>query len=100
MIGQELIGKYVIVRSNESGVAAGILENIEDNKLILRNSRRIWYWRGSASLSQLAAFGTITPKECRFPINVSRVVIFNAFEIIECSELGEKSINEVPVWLV
>lgn len=96
-----MIGKYVIVRGYRAGVFSGTLEKQEGpngEQITLTNARRLWYWDGSASLSQMAVFGTTKPNECKFPAEVARVQILNAFEIIECSEKGEQSIKDVPIW--
>ena len=66
--------KYVIVRTFAMGVFAGELnEESTETKKVLNNARRIWYWKGAASLSQLAIDGTSDPKGCKFPCEVSRV---------------------------
>ena len=52
---------YVIVRTYSAGVFAGYLESRVDREAVLRNARRIWYWDGAASLSQLAMEGTKKP---------------------------------------
>ena len=49
--------KYVIVRTYSAGVFAGTLESKEGKEVILSNARRLWYWKGAASLSQLAMEG-------------------------------------------
>src|ERR1700722_8522646 len=96
-----MLGKYVIVRSYRAGVFAGTLEKQEGNEsqlITLTNARRLWRWYGGASLSQIARYGTSQPENCKFPAEILRVQLINAFEIIECSEEGEKSIKSVPVW--
>lgn len=59
--------KYVIIRTRSAGVFAGVLKSYKAGEAILNNARRIWYWSGAASLSQLAVDGTSKPHECRFP---------------------------------
>lgn len=59
--------KYVIVRTYSAGVFAGELESRTGQEVVLRNARRIWYWSGAASLSQLAMEGTKDPANCKFP---------------------------------
>ena len=96
-----MIGKYVIVRAERAGVFAGTLvkqEGDNEDRITLTNARRLWYWDGSASLSQLAKFGTSKPNDCKFPAEVDRVQLLRVFEIIECSKEGEKSIKDVPIW--
>jgi len=50
--------KYVIVRTYSAGVFAGTLVSREGREVTLADARRIWYWDGAASLSQLAMEGT------------------------------------------
>jgi hypothetical protein len=90
--------KYVIVRTYSAGVFAGELENRKGREVVLRNARRIWYWAGAASLSELAQRGTSKPADCKFPLRVDRVELLEAIEILDVTPAGRKSIEEVPVW--
>ncbi len=90
--------KYVIVRTYSAGVFAGELESRTGREVVLRNARRIWYWAGAASLSQLAMEGTKSPDKCKFPCEVDRVELLEAIEILDVTEVAKKSIKEVPVW--
>lgn len=82
------------------GVFAGYLESHEGDTIVLRDARRIWYWAGAASLSQLATDGTSKPKECKFPVAVDRVKIVSpqGFELIDITPKAKESIASVPVW--
>ncbi len=90
--------KYVIVRTHSAGVFAGQLESKTGQEVVLRNARRIWYWSGAASLSQLAMEGTKNPSECKFPCAVDRVELLQAVEILDTTDAARKSIEGVPVW--
>lgn len=90
--------RYVIVRTYTAGVFAGYLEKKEGKEAVLRNVRRLWYWSGAASLSQLATEGTKKPKECKFPVIVDRIEVTEAIEIIDVTEKAKKSIDGVAVW--
>ena len=90
--------KYVIVRTYSAGVFAGELESRKGQEVVLRNARRLWYWSGAASLSQLATDGTKDPSNCKFPCEVSRVELLQAIEILDVSEKAKASIKGVPVW--
>jgi hypothetical protein len=96
----DLIGKYVLIRAKGAGVFTGTLSELDIEKaiVVLSNARRIWYWDGAASLSELAQRGTSKPALCKFPVEVSRVTVFNVLEVIEVSEEAEKSIKDVPIW--
>lgn len=89
---------YVIVRTYSAGVFAGYLISRHGKEVTLSNARRIWYWSGAASLSQLAVDGTSNPTACKFPCEVPSVILTEAIEIIAVSTKAEKSIKGVPVW--
>ena len=93
-----MTGKYCMVRTYSAGVFAGTIEKREGKEATLTNARRIWYWAGAASLSQLATEGTSKPKQCKFPCAVSEVVLTEVIEIIPITEKAKQSIAEVPEW--
>lgn len=90
--------KYVIVRTYSAGVFAGELESRKGQEVVMRNARRLWYWDGAASLSQLAMEGTKKPENCKFPCEVDRVELLQAIEILDVTDVAKKSINGVKVW--
>lgn len=90
--------KYVIVRTYSAGVFAGYLESRNGQEVVLRRVRRIWYWRGAASLSQLAVDGTSEPSGCKFPVAVDRIELMQAIEILECTAIAQESIQGVAIW--
>lgn len=87
-----------MVRTEKAGVFAGILAARVGDEAIVRNARRIWYWSGAASLSQLATRGTSKPNECKFPAPVSEVLLLGVIEIIPMTDDAVASIASVPVW--
>ena len=91
-------GDYVIARTYSAGVFAGILEKQNGKEVVLSDARRIWYWKGAATLSQLAMQGTSKPTECKFPIAVKEVILTETIEILSVSKEAEKSIRGVPEW--
>jgi len=91
-------GKYVIVRTYSAGVFAGNIKSRKRQEVVLNDARRIWYWTGAASLSQLANEGTKTPTTCKFPAPVKEVLLLNAIEILDVTKAAEKSIKEVGIW--
>lgn len=90
--------RQVIVRTYSAGVFAGELESRSGKEVVLLNARRLWYWAGAASLSQLAVEGTKKPKECKFPVAVSRIELTEAIEILDLSPAAKASIDSVPTW--
>jgi hypothetical protein len=90
--------RYVMVRTFSAGVFAGTLVSRKGQEVVLKDARRIWYWDGAASLSQLAMEGTSKPENCKFPCEVDRVELFETIEIIDVTEKAKKSIASVVVW--
>jgi hypothetical protein len=93
-----MIGKKCMVRTYSAGVFAGVVKAQSGKEAVLTDARRIWYWRGAASLSQLATEGTSKPSECKFPVAVPEVFLSEVIEIIPMTEQAIKSIDEVPIW--
>jgi len=94
----EYKGKHVIIRANRAGVFAGYIESIEGSTVVMNDTRRLWYWDGAASLSQLAVEGVSKPGNCKFPIEIPRIKVFDVIEIIETTDKAMKSIKAVKVW--
>lgn len=90
--------RYCIVRTYSAGVFAGYVESRKGKEVIIRNVRRIWYWSGANSLSQLAKDGTADPKNCKFAVEVDKIEVTEAIEIIECTDKAMKSICGVEEW--
>ena len=100
--GIEFPGRWVVqkLRTYSAGVFSGYLESRDGQEGIMRQARRLWYWDGAASLSQLAVDGVSKPQNCKFPCSVDKTVLTQIIEIISCTETAKKSISEVPVWKV
>jgi hypothetical protein len=92
------LNQYCMVRTRSAGVFAGTVDQQDGQEVTLTNARRIWYWDGAASLSQLAQSGTSKPDNCKFPQAVSKVWLPEVIEIIPITEEAAASIDSVPVW--
>jgi len=90
--------KYCIVRTYSAGVFAGFLFRRDGKEATLKDARRLWYWDGAASLSELAVRGTSKPDNCKFPVAVPEVTLTEVIEIIPTTKEGQKSIESVPIW--
>jgi len=91
-------GDYFIVRTEAAGVFAGYIAERNGTEVKMTQARRLWYWKGAASLSQLSVDGVSCPEECKFPSEVPEVLLFGVTEILTCSDKAKQSIAEVPVW--
>jgi hypothetical protein len=92
--------EYVIVRTYSAGVFAGYLKKKEGQNAIMLNARRLYYWDGAATLSQLAMEGVSKPQNCKFPCEVEKVELDQVIEVLQTTEKCQKSINSVGVWKV
>lgn len=99
-INDTIIGKYRIVRCDRASVFAGTVAEREGQAVLIRDARRIWYWSGAASLSQLALDGTKNPGECKFSAPCESVVVLDAIEVIPCTDAAQQSISRVTPWTV
>jgi hypothetical protein len=90
--------RYVIVRTQSAGVFAGYLESRIGQEAVVTEARRLWYWAGAASLSQLAVTGTSKPKQCKFPVAAPKIELMQTIEILDVTAEAQKSIEDVPVW--
>lgn len=91
-----------IVRTYSAGVFY-IPGEIEDRSTdgkrgVLKDARRIWYWKGAASLSQLAVDGPQSPKECKFPAPVSSIEVTEIIEVLDVTPAASKIIESVKIW--
>ena len=93
-----MLGRYCMVRTKSAGVFAGMVAELDGSEVLLNNARRIWYWAGATSLSQLATDGTSKPKECKFPAPVAEVLLLEVIEIIPITKAAEESIAAVAFW--
>ena len=95
---ENIMNKKVIVRGDRSGVFFGTITKKEAGEVTLEKCRRLWYWEGAASISQLAKEGTSRPSGCKFTVTVDHIIILDAIEIILCTDEAIRSIEGVSEW--
>lgn len=88
----------VIVRGDRSGVFFGTLISRSGQEVKLADCRRLWYWSGAASISQIAVDGVSNPSECKFTVSVPQIEILDAIEVIPCTDKAINNIESVWVW--
>lgn len=98
-IANQLLGKYVIVRTYSAGVHAGVLAEKHGTEVVLQNARRLWHFqvpRGkSISLSAVAVDG-IDDARSKIP-NAVPSIWLDAIEIIPTSDVARKSIEGAKI---
>ncbi len=93
-----MIGKVCVIRTYSAGVFFGTLKERNGKEALVTDARRLWYWDGAASLSQIANDGVSKPSNCKFPAPVSEILLTEVIEIIPATEAAIASIAAVPVW--
>jgi hypothetical protein len=89
---------YCIVRTYSAGVFAGYIKEIIGQEIKILKARRLWYWKGAASLSQLSIDGVSCPEDCKFPAEVDYVFLTQVIEILPCTEKARLNIKSVKIW--
>lgn len=88
----------VIIRADRAGVFFGEIKERNGSEVVMTNVRRLWYWDGAASLSQMAVDGVSKPDNCKFTVTVPEMTILGVIEIIPCTDKAIKSIEGVFEW--
>ncbi|MDY5645499.1 MAG: hypothetical protein SPF22_00610 [Candidatus Onthovivens sp.] len=93
-----LIGKKCVFRGNRSGVFFGELVDKNGQEVEIKNCRRLWYWDGACSISEISLSGVKNPNNCKFTVTVESLVITDCIEIDVCTEKAIENIESVKVW--
>ena len=96
-----MIGKKVLIRSYAAGVFFGTLESEQftpaGKVVVLSNSRRIHYWEGAASLSQVSQEGIATG---RVAMDEPIKEVVNVIETTPLSDAAIINLENQPVWKI
>lgn len=88
-----LTGKKVIIRTQSAGVHYGELSEKSGKEVILKNSRRLWYWKTTnkgISLSEVANTGVAKDSKVCALVDF---IWLEAIEIIPCTKEAIKNIE-------
>jgi len=95
--------KFSIVRTHSAGVWFGQIKSLTGSIAVITNARRLWYWSGAASLSQLAVEGAKRPNDCKFAMTITDedgVYLPQVIEVLPCTKEAVENINTVKVWKI
>ena len=90
--------KYYIIRADRAGVFFGHIKERTGDEVVMTDVRRIWYWNGAASISQLAMEGVKHPELSKFTVTVQEMTILGVIEIIPCTDEAVRNIKAVEEW--
>lgn len=92
----------VMIRSDKSGVHFGYLKDKKEAgdkwNVTLVNSRRVFYWSGAASITQLSLEGTKKPNDCKFTMETPTIEVAGVIEILPITKVAEENLKNVKVW--
>ncbi len=95
-----VIGKYCIVRCRLAGVHAGIVEAMDNNILILKDSRRMWAWKSAFTLSECAMKGIEKDSKIACAVDTVIIPVCDVGEVIPCTDSAQKTIKEAKEYHV
>ena len=88
-----------VVRTRDAGAFLVESLTLAGDTATLTGSRRLWYWSGAASLSDLALNGVSRPNACKFPPAIpGDHVVLGVVEVIPATNKAVASVNAVPDW--
>ena len=92
-----LLNKRVIARIDRAGVFHGTLDYIDNEIIRLKDARRIYFWEGALSVTDIAARG-ISCGKLTFPVTTVEFMSDKIVELNECSAEATKSIESIKPW--
>ncbi len=91
---------FVCVRTYSAGVHCGYLKSQVLKEVVLLKAIRIHYWKGAASLSQLAMEGIKNIEESRIAMPVIWNKLTEAIETIKMTDIAASIIQNNATWKV
>jgi len=99
-LAEDLDGmKYCVIRTYSAGVHIGYVKDFGEKHpqhMTLVNSRRLHYWSGAASLSQVAMDGV--DDTSRIAIALPEIELTDVIEVIPCSEKAAEFFRGAKEW--
>lgn len=89
---------YVVIRTYSAGVHVGYLENLneETQTVKLVNARRIRYWKGALTLSEVSKSGI--SKESRLSEEVDKIILLEAIEVLFATPEAKVILRTIPAY--
>jgi len=94
------IGKVCMFRTYSAGVHFGELVEMQDKKAIVKDSRRVYYWEGACSLSQLSNDGSKNISSCKIAQSLDEILLTEVIEVIPMRSKAIESLNSAKNWEV
>lgn len=91
--------QYCVIRTYSSGVHIGYVKEFAEKhpqSCVLLKARRLHYWSGACSLSQVAMDGVSS--DSRIAMEIPEIELTDAIERIPCTEQAAKFFQEAKAW--
>jgi len=91
--------KYCVVRTYSAGVHIGYVKEFgvrHPQEAVLIKSRRLHYWNGACSLSQVAMDGVSS--DSRIAVEIPEITLTDVIEVIPCSKKSHEFFNTAKAW--
>lgn len=97
-IGESFINKVCMIRTYSAGVHFGTLISRKGKECLLSMSRRVYYWSGACSLSQLAIDGSNDIENCKISKKLEKILLTEVIEIIPMTCIATTSLYGAKEW--
>ncbi len=91
------IGEYCIFRTYSAGVWLGYLEEREGTEVIIKTARRLSYWKGAYTLSEVALNGVKDGSKLSDTLGIMSLT--QVIEVIPCSTKSKDQLIELPCYV-
>jgi len=88
----------VMIRTYSAGVHFGYLKRRDGKEVELVNAKRVFYWDGACSLSQLAVDGSQKSENCKISIAVDSIILTETIEIIPMTQDSITNLYGIQEW--
>ena len=92
-IFSSFIGRNVIIRSEKSGVHFGVLSDIDDDVVRMKDTRRIWSCDGANTITEISNHGVLTSS--RLSEIKDDMIVFGVNEIVPMTETAVDVMSKI-----
>lgn len=91
---------YVVIRTYSAGVHVGYLESLDEETQTVRlaNARRIRYWKGAFTLSEVSKHGV--SKDSQLSEEVEKIILLEAIEVLFATSEAKLILRSIPAYNV
>ena len=92
-----MIGKKIIARIDRAGVFHGTLAAKDAETTTMTDVRRIYYWQGALSVTDMSVTG-LNAGKVTVPAKCVEFETAKVLELLECTDEANRSIEGIEPW--